>query len=194
MTSLYSKAHIAEEQDRLYKIEDYSRGFLFFSDAITDMVNENQFDGIIDYGAGLAVLASILKFDFEINYFPYDPAIPEFSKRPQPKPLTLAINCLEYCEPQYLDNVITDLSSLTQEHCFIAVNTRCPGEVPPTIIQTNDWWIKKLGNSFDFSYLRQVGNGFIVIGMPLSNNNQAINSHSGIINEEFNHQRVKSAT
>lgn len=192
MTSLYSKAHITEEQDRLFKIEDYSRGFLFFTDAITDLVNENQFDGILDYGAGLAMLSSILKFDFEINYYPYDPAIPEFSDRPFPKPLTLAINSLEYCEPQYLDNIIADLASLTKGHSFIAVNTRNPGEIPPTIIQSNDWWIKKLVRVFDFSYFRQVGNGFVIIGHPITKTNQGDTQHPGIINEELNQSKVKS--
>lgn len=192
MTSLYSQAHITEEQKRLYSIEDYSRGFLFFSDAITDLVNENQFSGILDYGSGLALLSGILKFDFPINYFPYDPAIPEFAERPQPKPLTLAINSLEYCEPQYLNNIISDLSSLTEEFCFVAINTRKPGEIMPKIVESNEWWLNKMTDVFDFSYYRQVGYGFVLIGKPLLKTTNTLSNSTGIINAEHDQPNIKS--
>jgi len=168
MTPLYSQHHMVEQQQLLYNIEDYSRGALFIAEALSDYINENQYSEILDYGAGLGLTKDLLELNHQAQYFPYDPAIPEFSTKPSPKYLTLAINVFEYCELEFLPKIINDLRHLTKQSTFIAINTRPLGNITPTIMQPNSWWIKQLCNAFEFSYYRQVGNGMVIIADPIA--------------------------
>ena len=167
MKKLYSDDHIEKEQHRLYTIEDYSRGSLFLIDPISDFIIDNQFSEVLEYGCGLARLSQALSFDFDVQYYPYDPAIPEFTERPSPKQMTMAVSALEYCEETYIDEIINDLSELTLKSTFIAINTRLLGGIPPKILKNNSWWVSKLSAKFDIAYFRLVGDGFICLAEPV---------------------------
>lgn len=165
---LYTDEHIKVQQELLYSIEDYSLGCLFLVDAIQDLINDNGYTEILDYGAGLARPTQLLDLNHQVQYFPYDPAIDKFAKRPNPKELTLVINVLEYCELEYVDQIIEDIAQLTKQSVFIALNTRPLAGIPPTIQKPNDWWICRIIKSLELSYLRQVGDGFVAIAEPLN--------------------------
>lgn len=165
--ALYTEQHIKEQRDRLYRVEDYSLGTLFIAEALTDFIHQNQFQDILDYGAGLGRAANFLELEHSVQYFPYDPAIEEFSKLPSPKSLTIAINSLEYCEEIFIPNIITELANATSKSTFISVNTRMLGGMPRTINRDNSWWITKLCKAFELVYFRKVGDGFITIAEPI---------------------------
>ena len=54
-------------------------------------------------------------------YQPFDPAFPEYGPA-LPADLVCWIDVLEHIEPEFLDDVINDLSELTKHLCFLTVH------------------------------------------------------------------------
>lgn len=77
---------------------------------------------VLDYGCGKCDLSAALQSEFEIRNF--DPALPGLDARPDPADVVACIDVLEHVEPEYLDNVLTDLKRLTLRAALFTIATR----------------------------------------------------------------------
>lgn len=106
---------------------------------------------ILDYGCGKASLRNALP---EKRVFCYDPAIPEFSGRPEPADLVVCTDVLEHVEPDCLPAVLADIASLTLKTAFLVVCTKPSAELLPDgsnahrIVEGSTWWLKVLSGHF----------------------------------------------
>jgi len=122
------------------------------ADFIAALMIEYECANALDYGAGKGRLANALA---GIDVRNYDPAIPEFAERPQPADLVISTDVLEHIEPEYLENVLIDLSQLAKKVLFIVIACRPASHTLPDgsnthkIIETPKWWKIKLSKRFE---------------------------------------------
>ena len=163
----YTDAHILRQKQYLNNLADYSLGCSVLSKQISDTINEHHINEVMDYGSGIGRIIQLLTLDHPIRYFPYDPSVPQFSLRPEPKPLCLAINVLEYCEPQFIESIIEEIANCSTKMTFIGINSALPGNITRSIDKPSDWWICKLANAFDLFTFHKYKGGFYTLAEPL---------------------------
>lgn len=73
---------------------------------VNDFIDKIRAKSVLDYGAGTQSLEPEVKID----YFAYDPAVPEIDKRPIPNcDLVVALDVMEHVEPIYTQAVLEDI-------------------------------------------------------------------------------------
>ena len=109
--------------------------------------------------------------DFEITQ--YDPAIPQFSEYPVAHDIVVCTDVLEHIEPEFLDNVLTEIHDLSKRLVFLTVATRkacktlADGRNAHLIIENEKWWMEKLTSKFKILEKFGTTREFTVIGEPL---------------------------
>ena len=74
-----------EQQQQVHALnQHYEEPSDYLSTIISDLIQANQFTGVLDYGSGSGWLPKALSVTHNVNLRCYDPAIPRFSR-----PLTL---------------------------------------------------------------------------------------------------------
>jgi hypothetical protein len=119
-----------------------------------------------DYGAGKKNLLRGLN-DLGVHpnaYFPYDPVFPEYGD-PKPAELVCCIDVLEHIEPKQLDNVLSELASITTNFGFFSIHTGPAVKILPDgrnahlIQQPSSWWLPRIANFFEVVELQSEGLG-----------------------------------
>jgi len=95
-----------EEQERLHENPNYGVASIGFAPIVSDLINKLGVTELLDYGAGKGNLAKHLSVDHEVEVKHYDPARPEWAKRPDSAQMVACIDVLEHIEPEYLDEVL----------------------------------------------------------------------------------------
>lgn len=101
---------------------------------------------ILDYGCGKSTLAHSLPFPIH----QYDPAIPRFRARPESADIVVCTDVLEHIEPDLIENVLDDISSLTKRVAILVVasgpaqKTLADGRNAHLIQEKAPWWMDKL--------------------------------------------------
>lgn len=167
---LLSEAYRAE-QERLHATTNYGTMGESFGPLVTQIVDNLQIGHLLDYGCGsrMSLLRS-LKPAGKLKYQGYDPGVPEMSSAPIPAQMVTCIDVLEHIEPEYLDNVLDHLQSLTEAVLFASVHTGpaqkvlSDGRNAHLIQQPMEWWLPKLWSRFDLHTVQVTGeHGFYVI-------------------------------
>lgn len=158
-----------QKQQELHKNPKYGSASLSYASLIISILLTTGFRSICDYGAGKCRLGKeIKKILPNIAYYPYDPAFPEYGS-PRPAEFVTCIDVLEHIEPEFLDEVIRELSSLTTHVGFFSIHTgpakkNLPdGRNAHLIQKPASWWLEKLLPHFDIIQLTPVKRGFWVI-------------------------------
>jgi hypothetical protein len=109
---------------------------------------------ILDYGCGQSRFLDELKLGYEVELVRYDPAIPEFCQKPGIRAdLLVTIDVLEHIEETDLDDVISELSSLSH-NAIIIVDTKPATTFLPdgrnahVTIRSHTWWRERLLKHF----------------------------------------------
>ena len=84
------------EQQKLHANPDYGVASLAFAPIVAQLIRDNGWRSVSDYGAGKKRLQQGLP---EVEYFPYDPVFPEYGE-PKPADLVCCIDVLEHIEPE----------------------------------------------------------------------------------------------
>lgn len=122
---------------------------------VLQLAMEKRCANVLDYGCGKAKLADSLP---QLKITNYDPAIAEFSQRPQPHDLVVCTDVAEHVEPEMLDAFLDDLARLTKRYLFMTVATRparktlADGRNAHLIQESYRWWLPKLWERFDLDY------------------------------------------
>jgi len=155
-----------EMQEDLHKNLNYGVASISLAPIVAEIISKFSCKSLCDYGAGKKNLAVALK---DLNklpdlYLPYDPVFPEYGK-PEKADLVCCIDVLEHIEPDFVDNVIAELSSITIKHCFCSVN-RAPaikiladGRNAHLIQESTSWWLGKFVKHFEVIQVAQAGPG-----------------------------------
>ena len=109
-------------QDQLLKMRakthrpNWGNGGTSHVPRVQDLIEARDIITVLDYGAGHGILLKeLIKSGAvsEENAQFYDPGIPEYSDSPVPADLVVSTDVMEHIEPEYLDEVLNHLSSLT---------------------------------------------------------------------------------
>lgn len=120
---------------------------------VIDMLREFDALTVLDYGCGRADLAASMP-GFDVRS--YDPGIPARAKLPEQAEIVVCTDVLEHIEPELLDNVLAHINELTTVAAHLVIATKpdgnkklADGRDPHLIVESPEWWQKKLAQHFD---------------------------------------------
>lgn len=174
MTSQTISDSYKAQQEHLHKTTNYGVASIKYADLVTQIINRLEVTHLLDYGSGARMnLGKHIKPAHKLQYQAYDPCVAELSGMPVPAQMVACIDVLEHIEPEFLDNVLDHLATLTEAVCFLTVHTGPAGKTLPDgrnahIIQKPmDWWLPKIMERFDIQTVQmRNANAFYIIGHP----------------------------
>lgn len=150
---------------------DYGTSAARHIEFVQHLANTLKTRDILDYGCGKAMLQKGIPFPIQN----YDPAMPEYAKRPVAAEIVVCTDVLEHIELVCLDDVLADLVGLTRQLLFINVACRPAKKFLPDgrnahlIQESPTWWMQKLLPLMDLTSF-QTGKGeFNAILIPKLN-------------------------
>ena len=158
-----------EEQETLHKNPNYGVASVGYAPLVSEIINKFQVTDVLDYGAGKGRLAHSLDVDHQIQMHMYDPAIHDWSHKPEPHELVACIDVLEHIEPEYLDDVLDDLKRLTERlgvftiHTGKAKKVLSDGRNAHLIQEPVEWWLPKIMERFTLKSMNSNQSGFYVV-------------------------------
>lgn len=163
-------------QQDLHRNPDYGVASLQFAPLVADLIRQANVSSVSDYGAGKRNLLKGLEQQGikPAAYYPYDPAFPEYGS-PRPADLVCCIDVLEHIEPELIENVLSELASITKNlgfysvHMGPAVKILRDGRNAHLIQKPTSWWLPKIARHFDVLHLQthqMMGHGFWLIVRP----------------------------
>ena len=167
--ALISEGYRAMQQ-KLHENPDYGMASVYYASLVADIIKATGATELLDYGAGKGRLGQELraKFNLQLQVHHYDPAIPEWSARPEPRRLVACIDVLEHIEPELLDNVLDDLRRVVRAVGVFTVHTGAAVKVLPDgrnahlIQRPVSWWLVKFMERFELATFNRMQNGFWV--------------------------------
>jgi hypothetical protein len=123
-----------------------------YAQAVIRLARQHGTEDVLDYGCGKGTLAEALPFPIR----QYDPAILEHSDEPEPADIVVCGDVMEHIEPHCLDDVLNHIHRLTRVCTYWVIATRKAAKTLPDgrnchlIVESRDWWVKKLAQH-DFS-------------------------------------------
>ena len=144
-------------------LQAYGTGLKFNAQSLISVCEEMKTTDVLDYGCGKAGRALSGEIPFKIKL--YDPAIPEYTARPEPADIVLCLAVLEHVEPECLDEVIKDLYRVTKKFGIFLVDlkegsVKLPnGQLAHCSIHTIDQWTAKFQRYFDVLETKDFKNG-----------------------------------
>lgn len=109
---------------------------------------------ILDYGCGQSLFLDLLELGPEVGLYRYDPAIPEFSKRPTSRvDLLVNIDVLEHVEESNLDEVLDGMRAACRDAIIIVDTAPARHKLPDgrnahVCVRPHDWWDRRIGRHF----------------------------------------------
>lgn len=167
-----------KEQEALHAKGNYGTASLQFGKIVSEIINQTNALTVLDYGCGsMQNLAKVLRPDHDIEYCGYDPAVPEFSDKPEPADLVTCIDVLEHIEPELLENVLNDLCRVSHKWFFATVHTGparktlSDGRNAHLIQKSPIWWLEHFYQRWDVRSLQAIPTGFAVLcrSQPMRN-------------------------
>ena len=167
-----------KEQEMLHAKGNYGTASLQFGKIVSEIINQTNALTVLDYGCGsMQNLATVLRPDHDVEYTGYDPAVPEFSDKPDPADLVTCIDVLEHIEPELLENVLDDLCRLSPKWFFATVHTGparktlSDGRNAHLIQKSPLWWLEHFYKRWDVRSFQAIPTGFAVIcrSLPMRN-------------------------
>jgi hypothetical protein len=159
-------------QQLLHQNPNYGSVSISFAPTVKKLLEEFQATSLSDYGAGKQNLwKELQRLGVELDYRPYDPAFPEYGE-PRPADMVCCIDVLEHIEPDYLDNVLEDLGSITVRYGFFSIHTGpamkhlSDGRNAHLIQKPSSWWLPRLCERFEVDLLHKTRGGFYVVVSP----------------------------
>lgn len=114
------------------------------------IINQYHIESVLDYGCGKASLKDAFPPNIQKIITCYDPCIKGYDKRPDPAELVTCTDVLEHVEPEFLDNVLDDISYLSTRYAYfnislVEANKHLPdGRNAHLNVYSWEWWIEKL--------------------------------------------------
>jgi hypothetical protein len=159
-------------QQQLHENPAYGVASLQFVNVVASLIAQSGATSLSDYGAGKQNLRRGLEqAGVTLDYRPYDPAFPEYGP-PRSADLVCCIDVLEHIEPEFLDNVLDELASLTTKVGFLSIHSGpaakvlADGRNAHLIQQPSSWWLPRLCQRFEIDHLQGAPGGFFMVVTP----------------------------
>lgn len=173
--ALITEEYRSQQRELHERHESYGTASLQFAPLVAAEINRRAgIHELLDYGAGKCRLrGALLSLDIEVDYYPYEPATPEYSAAPAPRNMVACLDVLEHIEPECLEDVLDDLKRVTRKvgvftvHTKPAIKTLPDGRNAHLIQKPPSWWLPKFFERFDIVAFQKVPNGFFVIVEPI---------------------------
>jgi len=159
------------QQEQLHTNPKYGSASVTFAPYVAQVVDAYGARELLDYGAGKGRLGMTLAQHMQRppTLFHYDPAVPQWAGRPEPREFVACIDVLEHIEPPLLDNVLDDLRRVTARAGMFTVHTAAALKFLPDgrnahlIQQPPSWWLPKLMERFELITFTRIDFGFWVV-------------------------------
>ncbi len=152
--TLISEAY-REQNAQLHLSERFGRRGNKWSLRALNILLRDGYRSILDYGCGKGNLKKALPES--ITVLEYDPAI-EGKQTASIADLVVCTDVLEHIEPEYLDDVLSHLHSMTKEILLFSISTRLArthtlpdGRNPHLSVHDALWWRGTLGKYFNLT-------------------------------------------
>jgi hypothetical protein len=163
-----------KQQEFLHEHTNYGIASIKYAPLVTQVINRLEVTHLLDYGCGKNMnLLKHVKPKHKLTYQAYDPGVPDLSGAPVPAQMVACIDVLEHIEPEYLDNVLDHLASLTEVVAFLTVHTGPASKILPDgrnahiNQQPMEWWLPKLTQRFVPQTIQAThAHAFYVIAFP----------------------------
>lgn len=112
---------------------------------------------VLDYGTGKGLLVDRLRSELPHNIVVdgYDPAVEKWSKKPASTyDIVLCLDVLEHVEMSSINNVVTDIGSMTHQFCYVVVDLQPAVKKLPDgrnahiLLAPVDWWVSRFSLEF----------------------------------------------
>jgi hypothetical protein len=157
-------------QEQLHEDPQYGMASIQFAPIVAELVGLSGSGELLDYGAGKGRLGlslrDLVKHPLTVHH--YDPAVPQWSARPQPCRFVACIDVLEHIEPERLERVLEDLKRVTIGVGFFTVHTlpafkQLPdGRNAHLIQRPASWWVPAIMEHFELVSYNRIPTGFWV--------------------------------
>ena len=164
-----SPEYLAEQQ-KLHENPNYGVASLAFAPTVAALIRDNNVRSVTDYGAGKKRLQEgLAKAGVEVDYYPYDPAFPEYGEPRVGSDMVACIDVLEHIEPDRLEAVLEDLWRLKGIMYFVTVHmgpaakVLSDGRNAHLTQQPPSWWLPRLCRYFEVHHVQRhnlMGQGF----------------------------------
>ncbi|MEO7726655.1 MAG: hypothetical protein ABIS45_05335 [Burkholderiales bacterium] len=158
-------------QQQLHENPNYGVASVGYAPLVAQVIEGVGAQEMLDYGAGKGRLGTtlepLLKKRLPIRH--YDPAVPEWSARPEPSSFVTCIDVLEHIEPELLDYVLDDLKRVTAGfgvftvHVGAAVKILPDGRNAHLIREPAAWWLPKFLARFELLTFNRMPQGFWIV-------------------------------
>jgi hypothetical protein len=163
-----------EMQRKLHENPDYGVASVQYAPLVADVLQAVGTRELLDYGAGKGRLGETLRKHIKepLLIHHYEPAVPEWSRPPEPCGFVACIDVLEHIEPHLIDNVLDDLKRVTRGVGVFTIHTEAAKKVLPDgrnahlIQQPPDWWLPKIMQRFSLVTFNRMQMGFFVTVEP----------------------------
>jgi hypothetical protein len=155
-----------EQQRHLHETTEYGTMGQYCGGIVSQIIEKLQITHLLDYGCGRRMgLLKNLKASGKLTYQGYDPGagLEELATAPIPAQMVACIDVLEHIEPEYLENVLDHLASLTEVVAFMTIHCGPAQKILPDgrnahlTQQPIQWWLPKLWDRFDIQTLQRTG-------------------------------------
>lgn len=197
MNELISTDYRAQNQDLhqegLFGVSGYK-----WAPTVSWLIRRYGILHVLDYGAGQQTLKKALENLKDIHVECYDPAIPELSKLPIPADLLTCTDVLEHIEPDYIDDVLNHIQSLTSKLVLLVIPTGPASKFLPDgrnahlIQKPLQWWLPKLMSRFEIVSLNNQTEDIVFVGVKKSNCNGLVDEELFRQLEFFRYDRILS--
>lgn len=155
-----------EQQQHLHETTEYGTMGQHYGPLVSQIIEKLQITHLLDYGCGRKMgLLKSLKTSGKLTYQGYDPGagLEELATAPIPAQMVCCIDVLEHIEPEYLENVLDHLATLTEVVALVTIHTGPAMKVLPDgrnahlTQEPMQWWLPKLWTRFDLQTVQRVG-------------------------------------
>lgn len=168
MPEIGSTEYINQNKELHLQNQYYGTSGHKYKDEILSLTNLYQTKDILDYGCGKGTLAKSLPFPIK----EYDPAIEGKDNLPSKTDLIVCTDVLEHIEPEFLNNVLTDIARCMVKAGYLVINTGPAQKTLPDgrnthLIQRDQiWWNSQLENYFRVEKIQVHGPNLHVLVEP----------------------------
>ena len=158
-------------QQELHRNPNYGVASVEYAPLVGQVMESSGITELLDYGAGKGRLGATLEDMYEgpFTIHHYDPAIPQWSRPPEPCRLVACIDVLEHIEPDLIGNVLYDLKRVTvglgvfTVHTGPAVKKLLDGRNAHLIQKPPAWWLPKFLERFELVTFNRMPQGFWIV-------------------------------
>ena len=162
---LISEQHRAQRHQLLHSNQYHKAAVEPFSDTVSELINNNNFTSVLDYGSGPASLPGKLTVTHNVNFRCFEPSIPQYERLPEPVEFVVCLDTLSTIEPSHIDTVLDHIASLTTKLAMITIcnapseHTLSDGRNEYLLQKPPSWWLPKLVDRFQLDHLLKLDNG-----------------------------------